>query len=93
MKNFQSKEFEGKDNRGKRKLTISKNILNGSPIYKETPISKRLTRLMTSYRDETTKPHFKQEYEKTLEKFPSVFRKCNGEFTAFASAAAIHKVA
>ena len=90
MKNFQSKEFEGKDNRGNRTSIIQKNILNGCPIYKETPISKRLTRLMTSYRDETTKPHFKKDYETTLERFPSVFRKCNGEFTAFAAGLARH---
>jgi hypothetical protein len=47
---------------------------------------------MSSYRDEVAKPHFKKEYQNTLEQFPSIFRKLNGEFTAFASAAAKHKV-
>ncbi len=41
---------------------------------------------MSSYRDESKHIHFSKNYNKRMEQFPSIFRKSNGEFTAFASA-------
>jgi hypothetical protein len=46
--------------------------------------------MMTAFQDQINNPHFSKEYQKNIESFPSVFKKSNGEFTAFASAMSNH---
>ena len=46
---------------------------------------------MTAYHDSAKGPHFSNQYRQSFESIPSIFRKTNGEFSAYANAFAAHK--
>ncbi len=50
------------------------------------------TRMMTAYHDSVNNPHFSKSFATKLSQFPSVFRRTNGEFSAYSSAYSAHKI-
>jgi hypothetical protein len=75
-----------------KSISKENNFLNWTLKDKQSIDNKACARIMSAYRDEERKPHFSKHYRESLEKFPSVFKKQDGEFSAYASAFAGHKV-
>lgn len=46
---------------------------------------------MSSYKEETKHHHYNKQFQKKVEELPSVFRRVNGEFTAYSAGFASHK--
>ena len=89
--NFQTNEYDNQDRREKQ-VTFNEDLLNGSIKKKSMPVIKASPRMVSAYKDEEVKPHYSAQYRQSIEKFPNVFRRSNGEFSAYASAFSAHKI-
>eukprot|EP00347_Sterkiella_histriomuscorum_P007461 403348827 len=90
-RNNQSLEYNMIDRRPK-KTTYHQDFISGELKPRPITLVNSSTRMLTSYKDQgINHHHFDPNFSKKVEQFPSVFRKTNGEFTAYSSAFVHHK--
>ncbi|CDW88202.1 UNKNOWN [Stylonychia lemnae] len=90
-RNNQSVEYYSKDRRPKGK-TIEHDFITGESKERPITLTNTSTRMFTSIKDQgINHHHYNQEFRKNVEQFPSVFRRTNGEFTAYQNAVKNHQ--
>ena len=83
-------EFNKSDNRPKQ-VTETANFLNWTKKERPVNLTNYQVRVITAFNDQAKGPHFSKEYRQRMDQLPSVYKKNNGEFTAYASALPHHQ--